>query len=58
MQNFVMLTPTVKALQFFNRDGKQKVSSDILIERRINCIKSLEKTMLYTKIKVTLVVQV
>ena len=55
MENFVMLVPTLKALQIFPRDALKKLNSEILIHRSINCTKAL---MLYTTMKVAPVAEV
>ena len=46
-----MLVSTLKAFQFYPRDAEQKLSSEILIHRRINCTKAPEEVILYTTMK-------
>ena len=53
-----MLVSTLKALQFYPRDAKQKVSSEILIHRRVNCTKGPEEVILYTTMKAAPVAEV
>ena len=55
MENFVMLLPTLKALQIFPRDALKKLNSEILIHTSINCTKAL---MLYITMKMAPVAEV